>query len=249
MLSAALKSLYDAGASINWADYQSNFPGAHTVVDLPAYSWDLKEYWIQYVNDWTLRKGDPPLVINNVSKLESTTIHSVVEESGDSKKTHIVVEADIARKDLSPLVQGHEVDGIPLCTPSVYADIALTLGKYLLERYQPQQKDDMVVVSDMTVSKALILHGDGSRQPIQAHAEADWSSRSVSIKFMSFDVSINLSFNINAYADNLTEQGSSARALRLCSPLQGPKPSRQPPKRSPRHQAEDAESPQPNYHR
>ncbi|ENH69483.1 Conidial yellow pigment biosynthesis polyketide synthase [Fusarium oxysporum f. sp. cubense race 1] len=158
MLSAALKSLYDAGASINWADYQSNFPGAHTVVDLPAYSWDLKEYWIH-----------------------------VVEESGDSKKTHIVVEADIARKDLSPLVQGHEVDGIPLCTPSVYADIALTLGKYLLERYQPQQKDDMVVVSDMTVSKALILCGDGSRQPIQAHAAADWSSQSVSIKFMSFD--------------------------------------------------------------
>ncbi|KAI1021845.1 hypothetical protein LB505_008883 [Fusarium chuoi] len=43
MLSAALKTLYDAGASINWADYQSNFPGAHTVVDLPAYSWDLKD--------------------------------------------------------------------------------------------------------------------------------------------------------------------------------------------------------------
>ncbi|KAG7416252.1 Non-reducing polyketide synthase fsr1 [Fusarium oxysporum f. sp. rapae] len=192
MLSAALKSLYDAGASINWADYQNNFPGAHTVVELPAYSWDLKEYWIQYVNDWTLRKGDPPLVINNVSKLESTTIHSVVEESGDSKKTHIVVEADIARKDLSPLVQGHEVDGIPLCTPSVYADIALTLGKYLLERHQPQQKDDMVVVSDMTVSKALILRGDGSRQPIQAHAEADWPSQSVSIKFMSFDNKGNL---------------------------------------------------------
>ncbi|KAF4446291.1 fusarubin cluster-polyketide synthase [Fusarium austroafricanum] len=192
MLSGALKSLYDAGANINWADYQSNFPGAHSVVALPAYSWDLKEYWIQYVNDWSLRKGDPPLIINNAPKLESTTIHSVVEESGDSKKTHIIVEADIARKDLSPLVQGHEVDGIPLCTPSVYADIALTLGKYLLERYQPQQKDDMVFVSDMTVSKALILRGDGSKQPIQAHAEAEWLSQSVLIKFVSFDNKGNL---------------------------------------------------------
>ncbi|KAF5662736.1 polyketide synthase [Fusarium heterosporum] len=187
MLAAALKNLYDAGANINWADYQSNFPSAHSVIELPAYSWDLKEYWMQYVNDWSLRKGDPPLVIHNAPKLESTTIHTVVEESGDSRKTHIVVEADIARKDLSPLVQGHEVDGIPLCTPSVYADMALTLGNYLLERYQPQRKDDMVVVSDMDISKALILRGDGSRQPIQAHAEADWSSSSVAIKFMSFD--------------------------------------------------------------
>nr|ALQ32764.1 putative polyketide synthase [Fusarium aywerte] len=187
MLSNALKTLYDAGASINWVDYQSSFPGSHSVVALPAYSWDLKEYWIKYVNDWSLRKGDPPLVINNAPKLESTTIHNVVEENGDSNKTHIVVEADIARKDLSPLVQGHEVDGIPLCTPSVYADIGLTLGKYLLVKYQPQNKDNMVVVSDMTVSKALILRGDGSKQPIQAHAEADWTSQSVAIKFMSFD--------------------------------------------------------------
>jgi acyl transferase domain-containing protein len=192
MLAGALKSLYDAGASINWTDYQSNFPSAHSVVPLPAYSWDLKEYWMQYVNDWSLRKGDPPLIINNAPKLESTTIHNVVEESGDSKKTHIVVEADIARKDLSPLVQGHEVDGIPLCTPSVYADMALTLGKYLLERYLPQHKEHMVVVSDMDITKALILRGDGSKQPIQAHAEADWASQSVTMKFMSFDVSIQI---------------------------------------------------------
>ncbi|RBR03687.1 uncharacterized protein FIESC28_11725 [Fusarium coffeatum] len=187
MLSAALKTFYDAGSNINWADYQSSFPGSHSVVAVPAYSWDLKEYWIKYVNDWSLRKGDPPLVISNAPKLESTTIHNVVEESGDSNKTHIIVEADITRKDLSPLVQGHEVDGIPLCTPSVYADIGLTLGKYLLEKYQPQNKDNMVVVSEMDIKKALILRGDGSKQPIQAHAEADWLSNSVAIKFMSFD--------------------------------------------------------------
>ena len=99
---------------------------------------------MQYVNDWSLRKGDPPIVINagNAPKLESTTIHRVVEESGDTDKTHIVVcQADIARKDLSPLVQGHEVDNIPLCTPSVYADIALSLGTYLLDRYRPNKPE------------------------------------------------------------------------------------------------------------
>ncbi|KAF5010178.1 hypothetical protein FDECE_3671 [Fusarium decemcellulare] len=191
VLLAALKGLYDAGANIRWAEYQRDFQGSHSVVSLPAYSWDLKDYWIQYVNDWSLRKGDAPLVIN-ASKLESTTIHSVVEESGDSKKTHMIVEADIARADLSPLVQGHEVDGIPLCTPSVYADMALTLGKYLLDRYQPQQKARLVDVSDMTISKALILKDDSVKQPLQAHVEADWSSQSAAVKYMSFDNKGNL---------------------------------------------------------
>lgn len=190
VLGAALKYLYGAGSDIHWAEYQRDFKGSHKVIALPAYNWDLKEYWIQYVNDWSLRKGDPPLTIGNTSKLESTTIHRVVEESGNSQKTHIVVEADIARNDLRPLVQGHEVDGIPLCTPSVYADIALTLGTYLLRKYRPNQLENLVDVSDMTISKALILQASASQQLLQAHTEVDWPSQSAAIKFMSFDVGV-----------------------------------------------------------
>ena len=192
ILASTLKSLYIAGTDINWSKYHHDFKASHEVLPLPAYSWDLKAYWMQYVNDWSLRKGDPPLTITNASTLESTTIHRVVEETSHSNKTNIVVESDIARKDLSPLVQGHEVDGIPLCTPSVYADIALSLGTYLLKRYHPDQEDNLVDVSDMTISKALILRAGATQQLFQAHAEVDWSSNETLIKFMSFDVSVPL---------------------------------------------------------
>ncbi|KAJ6092090.1 Type I Polyketide synthases (Type I PKS) [Penicillium canescens] len=188
MLSSALKTLYEAGADICWAEYHANFKLSHKVLPLPTYSWDLKEYWMQYVNDWSLRKGDPPLIIQSGPKLESTTIHRVVEETGDSQKSHLVLEADIARKDLSPLVQGHEVDGIPLCTPSVYADIVLSLGSYIIQRDRPDKKDDLLVdVSDMTIFKALILRAGAKKQLLQAHADIDWSTESAAVKFMSFD--------------------------------------------------------------
>ncbi|KAJ5952040.1 Acyl transferase/acyl hydrolase/lysophospholipase [Penicillium vulpinum] len=187
VLTTALKTLYNGGADINWAEYQRDFKCFHNVLRMPAYSWDLKEFWIQYVNDWSLRKGDPPLTVTAGPGLESTTIHRIVEESGNSIKTKIVVEADIARKDLSPLVQGHEVDGIPLCTPSVYADIALTLGTYLIKRYHPTQEDNLVDLSDMTISKALILKDGATEQLLQAHGEVDWASKSALVKFMSFD--------------------------------------------------------------
>ncbi|KAF1347668.1 beta-ketoacyl synthase [Delphinella strobiligena] len=188
-LTTALKVLYNAGADIRWSEYHHDFSSAQKVVQgLPHYQWDLKQYWIQYVNDWSLRKGNPPLVITDRSfKLESTTIHRIVEESVNFQKGHMVVEADIARKDLSPLVQGHEVDGIPLCTPSVYCDMALSLGKYLVETYRPHQDQKLIDVTDMTISKALILNGQGNPQPLQAHAEVDWKANAVAIKFMSFD--------------------------------------------------------------
>jgi iterative type I PKS product template protein len=187
VLTRALKTLYDNGANIRWASYQQDFKRSHRVVQLPSYAWDLKPYWIQYVNDWSLRKGDLAGSGFQVGpSVESTTIHSIVSESGDSTKTKIVVEADIARKDLAPLVQGHEVDGIPLCTPSVYADMALNLGTYLLARYLPNGSKKLVDVSDMTISKALILNDQGHKQLIQVHAEADWPLQTVAMKFMSF---------------------------------------------------------------
>ncbi|KAG9189968.1 hypothetical protein G6011_06836 [Alternaria panax] len=157
-------------------------------IPLPSYAWDVKPYWIQYVNDWSLWKGDPPAEsLQILPKIESTTIHSVVLESGDFMRSKIVVEADISRKDLAPLVQRHEVDGIPLCTPSVYADMALTLGTYLLKQYKSDLGDMLVDVSDMTISKALILNKQANKQLVQVHTEADSSSGLVSMKFMSFN--------------------------------------------------------------
>ncbi|CAK3875036.1 Conidial yellow pigment biosynthesis polyketide synthase [Lecanosticta acicola] len=187
-ITAALKTLYQGGADIKWAEYHRDVAASHKVLPLPAYSWDLKEFWMQYVNDWSLRKGDPPLVIESKrSKLESTTIHNIVEESGDDKKAHIVVEADINRKDTAPLVQGHEVDGIPLCTPSVYCDIALSVGTYMVDKYRPNQPNRLVDVSEMTISKALILNSRGEKQLLQAHVDIDWTNNSSLVRFMSFN--------------------------------------------------------------
>ncbi|KZF26353.1 polyketide synthase [Xylona heveae TC161] len=190
ILTQALSTLYVAGTEIRWSEYHRDFKSAHKVLRLPAYSWDLKDYWIQYVNDWSVRKGDPiptaqaALPEPVVPKLESTTIHRLVEENKEGFTVKLVVESDISRADLSPLVQGHVVDGIPLCTPSVYADIALTLGKYLVDRYQPDMKERLVDVSDMTIEKALIAKGTGP-QLLRTSVEVDWLNKSANVRFYS----------------------------------------------------------------
>lgn len=123
-----LSTLYTSGVDILWREYHRDFKSSHKVLQLPAYRWDLKEYWMQYVNDWSLRKGDPPLVQNVPSqetaptepplrRLESTTIHTIVEETVYENEGSIIVESDISRPDLNPMVQGHKVNGVPLCTP------------------------------------------------------------------------------------------------------------------------------------
>ena len=196
VLAEALKVLYQSGAEVAWRVYHDDFKSSQEVItELPAYNWDLKPYWIQYVNDWSLRKGDPPLMANkpeeNRRLLESTTIHRVVEESSsnDGMKEHIIVEADISRPDLNPLVQGHMVDDVPLCTPSVYADMALTLGNHLIHRRQDSTSESsnrQVDVSYMTIFKALIAKSKGP-QLLQGHAQVDWTKNEAAMKFISFD--------------------------------------------------------------
>lgn len=57
VLSRSAASAFRVGCNVNWAQYHRDYD--HSVIELPAYGWDLKNYWLQYVHDWSLRKGDP----------------------------------------------------------------------------------------------------------------------------------------------------------------------------------------------
>ena len=127
VLSESLSSLYSAGAEIRWAEYHRDFKAAQEVIQLPAYSWDLKNYWMQYVNDWSLRKGDAPEVITTPAAAiieepkdltpKTTCVQRMLEEKTQGDKVLLVFESDILRGDLAPIVMGHTVNGVSLCTP------------------------------------------------------------------------------------------------------------------------------------
>ena len=73
VLSRSVASAYRIGCNINWAQYHRDYD--HAVVQIPSYGWDLKDYWIQYVHDWSLRKGEPlPIIIESAaSQLDLST--------------------------------------------------------------------------------------------------------------------------------------------------------------------------------
>jgi iterative type I PKS product template protein len=185
-LTAALSTLYTQSIDIRWQEYHWDFKASHKVLQLPAYSWDLKEYWIPYENDWCILKGAPdpnaPPQPRALPTVECTTIHKLVEES----ESTVVVETDFSREDINGIAKGHMVNKIPLTTPSVYAEIGLSLGKYLLARFRPSLTNAIVDVSDLVVEKALIPHSKGP-QILRTSADVDWTTKSAHLKFRSVD--------------------------------------------------------------
>ena len=117
-ITSAVSMLYRAGANINWAKYHAEFTHAQRVLRLPSYSWDLESYWIQYRNDWSLRKGDP-LAESQGGRpsILSTTIHGLIDEKVNDGDLSVTVQSDLSHSALDSIVQGHKVGGLPLCTP------------------------------------------------------------------------------------------------------------------------------------
>lgn len=186
LLSKALSRMYMMGADIAWSKYHQDFAGCQQVLELPAYGWNLKEYWMQYVHDWSLRKGDPPLVISSPN-LETSSIHKVITNtiSGGSSDGELIVDANLSREDLHPMVQGHQVYGVPLCTPSVYADIALTIGEYIKQMTAQGGSTTTIEVADMNIQSALVANDSGKVQNLRTAVKFDAKNKSAYCTFSS----------------------------------------------------------------
>lgn len=135
-LSQSLCSLHCAGLPIDWHHFHRDYESSHELLSLPAYSFDDKNYWIDYVNDWCLYKIEPrtlklieeakPAV--PVSKLSTTSsVHRVVFEELKSDQGTVVAQSDLSDPVLRAVVLGHLVNDAGLC-PSVSSRSVLQLS-------------------------------------------------------------------------------------------------------------------------
>lgn len=120
VITAGLETLYTSGVDIKWNEYHRDFTTSHKVLALPRYSWDLKNYWIMYKNDFCLTKGDVPpstVVATAAAQIEqkpapiyiSPSVQRVLDQHTASGMSTLLIESDINDPRLSPVLQGHKV--------------------------------------------------------------------------------------------------------------------------------------------
>jgi acyl transferase domain-containing protein len=121
-LTDALTTLYMEGFDIRWDQFVHDFADDLRVIELPHYKWDLKNYWIPYINDWSLRKGEPAQMPCSSARprLVSRMIHSVHHQEWDGFQGSITLRSDLNHPEICRIVQGHKVNNLPLCTPVIF---------------------------------------------------------------------------------------------------------------------------------
>ncbi|KAL9094495.1 MAG: hypothetical protein Q9165_003345 [Trypethelium subeluteriae] len=185
-----IQIFYLSGLEISWDEYHRYFPTAHQVLPLPTYKWDLKTYWIMYRGNFCLSKGDEPVPPQNVVEAPSTTylsssVHRVLEECHGSDESTLLTESDIHDPRLYYIFEGHKVNGAILCPSSLYADMALTVVRYMLRANDMPADDIGLNCTDMKTERSLVASPDSKSQLLQVSAFADWSRGTVSIAYFS----------------------------------------------------------------
>ncbi|KAH8600623.1 putative polyketide synthase [Bisporella sp. PMI_857] len=186
-ISKTMSTLHTAGLALDWSEYHRDFSQSLRLLDLPSYSFDDKNYWIQYEGDWCLTKGSKEIkmaaVIDPVSKFSTSTIHEITSEVVSGNIVTLASESDLARADLRGVVSGHIVNGTMLCPSSLYADMAITLCDYACRLVDPGTKDLALNVSNMQVPKSLIARADGKSQILRLSATVDVSKGQADLLF------------------------------------------------------------------
>ena len=120
--SSALSILHSKGLPIDWDEVHREYKSAHTVLDLPSYTFENKNYWLEYTNNWCLTKGEAVEASTEKIKrdrLPTSSVQKLTKEDYGDKIT-LVAESDLSEPDLNGAVTGHLVNGSALC-PSVCA--------------------------------------------------------------------------------------------------------------------------------
>ncbi|KAI0137980.1 polyketide synthase [Hypoxylon sp. NC0597] len=190
-LSATLCTLHSAGLNIDWNEFHRDFDASVRLLDLPAYSFDLKNYWLQYTGEWCLTKnrGALPAPTKAIEparpKLSTTTVQKITKEEVKGDIAILETESDLAEENLRKICLGHRCNGTTLTPSTLYADMAETICEYGYKLLRPETEDIGMNVAQMEVTKTLIFDAKAASQMLRMevkvnaaenYADVTWTS-------------------------------------------------------------------------
>lgn len=124
-LAQSLSILHGAGVEVDWNEFHRPFEPLLRLLDLPTYSWNNKNYWLQYKGDWALTKGNTfydaekkagqraPLP---TSSLKTSTVQQIIEERIEGGAGKVVMQSDLMQADFFAAANGHRMNDCGVVT-------------------------------------------------------------------------------------------------------------------------------------
>ena len=183
-ISKSITNAYNNGVNIMWKDYEEEYIGALSLLELPSYAFDLENYWLQYEGDWSIKKGNLDPAHPSPTFL-TPCLQQVEAETFGKDSASVTFVSHLAEAQLHALARGHKVNGHGLCPSSVYADMAFTAASYIHSHMKPSMSVPAMDVRDMEIFQPLIAMPDSQTQIVKVSAVRKPGADSVELSFNS----------------------------------------------------------------
>lgn len=128
-MAESMAALHLAGISVRWNEFHRPFESRLQLLNLPAYAWNNKNYWLQYNGDWCLTKGNTfyaaereaakakaGLQLSSLSGILTSTVHQIIEETFNDPAGSVVIQSDLMQPDLLAAAGGHRMNNCGVVT-------------------------------------------------------------------------------------------------------------------------------------
>ncbi|KAJ3928286.1 MAG: polyketide synthase [Lentinula lateritia] len=148
-LGSALCSLLAADIPIQWRNTFSHLP--HTrCISLPSYPFATSKYWAPYEEDRLVVSSRQPSLTSGYTFLHNW------EQYPSSENGHVAIfETPISQ--LSDLILGHKVGGLPLCPASIFIELVLSAVELSIRRRDVSSNESLVQITSSRFLKGLVF--------------------------------------------------------------------------------------------
>lgn len=171
-----LAGLYQNGVDVDWLGLHMPYEKQLKLQTLPAYAWDLKDYWIPYVEP----RGSGHAMTNtatpgpnNVSIPISTCAQYVVQEAM-SPRPQVTLGAATTDEGFKAFIDGHRLRGVPVCAGAVFMEAAETAARHLLKYLDNGDAGTIILnLQDMGLTRPITDKSLRSSAELQTTAALD----------------------------------------------------------------------------
>ena len=187
-VSKSIAKAYERGLDIFWLDFHRDYRYCLRLLELPTYSFDLENHWIQYEGTWSISKGDVPRVENNPVFL-TACVQRLISKKIEDNRLLAIFESTLADPGLKSLISGHRVHGFDLCPASVYTEMAFGAACYVHHTGRHFNVEDApgMELRNLEISKPLILSPGSASQKVQIICAQELNSSMVRVEIKSQD--------------------------------------------------------------
>nr|POE56476.1 atrochrysone carboxylic acid synthase [Quercus suber] len=126
-ITQSMAILHEIGLNFDWNEFHRPFESHVRLLDLPTYAFNDKNYWLPYLGDWCLTKGNSFYTTKSntassactaarTSEISTSAVQQIIDVQIDGSAGTVTMESDLMHPEFLAAAHGHRMNNCGVVT-------------------------------------------------------------------------------------------------------------------------------------